>query len=255
MTTDLLEKIRIVLVETSHPGNIGGTARAMKNMGLTRLALVRPHHFPHADATARASGADDILRHAVVCDSLEDAIRDCTLVTGTSARLRSIPWPRLDARDSATRCMTEAPTGNVAVVFGREQSGLSNHELDRCHFLTQIASNPAFSSLNLAAAAQIMCYELRMASVDRHSTAPPEEEDDRPAASSETEGFYHHLEQTLVALEFLDPENPRHLMRRLRRLYIRARPTRREINILRGILTACSNRTKGKGPGIDENPA
>lgn len=252
MKLDALQEVRIVLVGTTHPGNIGATARAMKNMGLSELRLVQPKLFPHAEASARASGADDILAMATVYDRLDEAIQDCALVLGTSARARSIHWPELSIREGARRCIEQAPTGGAALVFGREKAGLSNDELDRCHFLTRIPCNPHFSSLNLAASVQVLSYELRMA-IEEHGGPAPEFEDpdDRPASGGELEHFYAHLQATLVQLQFLDPRNPRHLIRRLRRLYNRARLSHRELNILRGILTACGRRvdtTKDRPP-------
>jgi len=228
--------IRIVLVGTTHPGNIGACARAMKNMGITDLALVAPQHFPHEEATARASGAVDILQDANVVDTLEEAIADCVYVAGASARSRSINWPSMDARDCAARLVQESRQGTVAAVFGPEQSGLSNAHLDHCDTMLTIPTDPGFSSLNLAMAVQVLSYELYAA---RAAARPPEYEPDAPlATSAELEHFYAHLEQVLTDAHFLDPENPRHLMRRLRRLFIRARPDQNELNILRGILTA-----------------
>ena len=227
--------IRIVLVGTTHPGNIGACARAMKNMGVSDLALVRPKYFPHDDATARASGAVDILENAAVVDTLEEAIADCVYVTGASARSRSIDWPSLDAREGAARLVGESRNGPVAAVFGPEKSGLSNADLDHCDTLLTIPTNPDFSSLNLAMAVQVVTYEIRAAQATRR----PEYEADVPLATSgEMERFYDHLERVLRDVEFLDPDNPRHLMRRLRRLFIRARPDQNEVNILRGILAA-----------------
>ena len=228
---------RIVLVNTSHPGNIGATARAMKNMGLEQLCLVSPQHYPSAEATARASGADDLLARASCYASLDEALVDATLVIGASARCRTLPLPLLDPRACAELTMAQADRGRVAVVFGRERTGLSNDELDRCHYLVQIPSNPDYPSLNLAAAVQVIAYELRLAA----GTAALESQGERDYASAgQLEQFYAHLEQTLIELEFLDPENPRQLMRRLRRLFGRARPDQNEINILRGILTAAA---------------
>lgn len=227
--------IRVVLVGTTHPGNIGAVARAMKNMGLDDLALVEPRYFPHDEATARASGADDILERALVVDSLTAAIADCVYVAGASARTRTINWPCLDARDAARRLLTESEHGTVAVAFGPEKAGLSNADLDHCDTLLTIPTNPDFSSLNLAMAVQVVAYEIRAAQADKL----PEYEADAPLATSDDlEHFYVHLERVLTELSFLDPENPRHLMRRLRRLFIRARPDQNEVNILRGILTA-----------------
>lgn len=228
--------IRIVLVGTTHPGNIGAVARAMKNMGLWDLALVAPRYFPHADATARASGAEDLLDAAAVTDSLADALKDCHFVAGASARARTIDWPVLAPRECAERLVAENEHGDVAVVFGPEKSGLTNEDLDRCQVLLSIPCDPAFSSLNLAMAVQIACYELRLARTGQPVTPPPR---DVPLAKSEDlERFYVHLEQVLTASGFLDPDNPRFLMRRLRRLFARAEPDQNEINILRGILAS-----------------
>lgn len=234
--------IRIVLVGTTHPGNIGAVARAIKNMGLSELALVRPRYFPHDEATARASGADDVLAAARVFESLADAIADCVYTIGASARTRAIGWPTLDARDAAARVNAESGNGNVAVVFGPEKTGLENSDLDLCDALLSIPANPDFSSLNLAMAVQVVTYEIRAASADRQ----PEYVADAPlATSAELEHFYAHLERVLTDIGFLDPDNPRHLMRRLRRLFIRARPDQNEVNILRGFLSAI-DRDRGK---------
>ena len=227
--------IRIVLVGTTHPGNIGAVARAMKNMGLDDLALVEPRYFPHDEATARASGAHDLLERAAVHETLADAVADCVYVTGASARSRAINWPCLDARDAAARLTRESAAGTVAAVFGPEKTGLSNSDLDHCDSLLSIPSNPDFSSLNLAMAVQVVTYELRAARAEKL----PEYEPDAPLAKAGAlEHFYTHLEKVLLDVEFLDPDNPRHLMRRLRRLFVRARPDENELNILRGILTA-----------------
>ncbi len=233
----MLSSTRILLLNTSHPGNIGAAARAMKTMGLRELGLVKPKQFPAAEATARASGADDLLARAQVFDSLDDALRGCQLVIGASARARSIPCPILDPRACAGMIAGQGGS-KTAVLFGNEQSGLSNAEMDRCHYLVRIPANPVYSSLNLASAVQIIAYELRMASdaVDGGEMAAQPQA--VPVDSEEMERFYRHLEQVLVELEFLDPGNPRQLMRRLRRLYNRAGPDANEMNILRGILTA-----------------
>ena len=234
--------IRIVLVGTTHPGNIGAVARAMKNMGLTELSLVNPKYFPHEEATARASGASDVLDRAVVVDSLEKALADCIYVAGASARSRTINWPSMGPRDCALRMMQEAEHGKVAAVFGPEKSGLSNDDLDLCHTLLTIPTDPGFSSLNLAMAVQVLTYELRVASM--LDEGPVFEVEAPPASGEEMEHFYKHLEKVLLDIGFMDPENPRHLMRRMRRLYIRARPDKNEINILRGILTAIDRTRK-----------
>ena len=240
----MLSNIRVALLNTSHPGNIGATARAMKTMGLTDLWLLNPLHFPDAEASARASGADDLLAWTQVRQQLDDLLEDCRLVVGVSARTRSIPCPVLSPRECASRVREESEQGRVAVLFGCEQSGLSNAEIDRCHYLVRIPASPVYASLNLAAAVQVIAYELFVA----HVTKEPKEIDCSPehvpVSAGEMERFYEHLEATLVQLEFLDPVNPRHLMRRLRRLYNRARPDENEINILRGILTAAQQADK-----------
>lgn len=208
----------------------------MKNMGLADLALVAPRTFPHKDATARASGAVDVLRNATVTATLDDAIADCIYRVGASARSRTINWPTLEPRECAARLIEESKAGPVAAVFGAEKYGLTNAHLDRCDALLTIPTNPDFSSLNLAMAVQVLAYELRAAGTDRDV---PEYEADAPLATSDDmKHFYTHLEKVLLDIRFLDPENPRHLMRRLRRLFIRARPDHNEVNILRGILTA-----------------
>jgi tRNA (cytidine32/uridine32-2'-O)-methyltransferase len=233
-----LHNIRVVLVETSHPGNIGAAARAMKTMGLGRLYLVRPKVYPHAEATARASGAGDVLARAVVCASLDDALGDVQLVIGTSARARTLEPPRLDPRACAAKVGAAAVASEAALLFGRERTGLTNAELDRCHYVTTIPCNPNYCSLNLAAAVQVIAYELMLAAGPPGQHAEPAQDAEPWATAREIELFYRHLEDTLIALAFLDPANPRHLMRRLRRLFNRTRLSAREVNILRGILTA-----------------
>lgn len=235
--------IRIVLVETSHPGNIGAAARAMKTMCLTDLVLVNPAEFPHPDAAARASGAADLLERARVAASLDEALAGCTLVAGTSARRRGIGPPELAPRDCAARLATGAQQQGVALVFGRERTGLTNEELGRCHLLVNIPANPAYASLNLAAAVQVLCYELMLA---RHE-APAAAGSETPLATAdEMERFYEHLESAALETGFLDPANPKHLMRRLRRLFNRAQPDQNEINILRGLLAALQGVRPGR---------
>ena len=250
----MLENIRVVLVNTSHPGNIGGAARAMKNMGLSRLVLVDPQDFPSSDAVARASGATDILDTAQVVETLEQALVGCSLVLGTSARDRRIPWPLLDPREcGVTTCEQVMQGGEVALVFGREYAGLTNEELQRCHFHVHIPSNPEFSSLNLAAAVQVLVYEVRMAwlAAQNKPTKTPKLEttaiqSSQPVTADELESFYAHLEQALVEIGFLDPAKPRHLMSRLRRLYGRSTVSKLEMNILRGILTETIKAARGQ---------
>ncbi len=235
-SVEVLGNVNIVLVGTTHPGNIGAAARAMKTMGLSSLVLVSPKLFPHVDATARASGADDILYRAKVVDSLRDAVGSSGLVLGTSTRVRSLDWPEYPPAAAAAKLIEAARAGSVSVVFGREHSGLTNAELDVCQAMLRIPAEPDFSSLNLASAVQILAYELRNAL----NLAPPDGEREmrqRPS-SDELEGFYSHLEQALVDIGYMDPEQPKRLRRRLRRLFSRAQPDRPEINILRGILTA-----------------
>lgn len=242
-----LTRIRIVLVEPSHPGNIGAAARAMKTMGLGRLYLVSPEQYPHAEATARASGADDVLAKAVVCDDLDIALNGTTLVFGTSARARNLEWPTIPPRAAAEAVIRE-PAGEVALLFGRERSGLTNEELERCHYRVHIPANPNYSSLNLASAVQILCYELALAA-DHDADAPPIRETTGEVGESfadqiDVERFYVHLEQALVEIDFLDPENPRQLMRRLKRLFNRTRLLHTEVNLLRGILTAAQRQAR-----------
>lgn len=233
----MLSNIRIVLVNTSHPGNIGSAARAMKTMGLNHLYLVAPQFFPHAKAIEMASGAVDVLEKAVVVNTVEEAIADCSLVAGTSARVRTIPWPLVTGRQFASHAIQEAVNKNVAIIFGREQSGLTNEELQRCHFQIQIPTHPDYSSLNLAASVQVVAYELRIASLS--ATEMLFEEWDYPfATAKEMTGFYEHLQKVLIDIKFLNPAAPRKLMTRLRRLFQRARPDVMDINILRGILGA-----------------
>ena len=230
--------IRIVMVETSHPGNIGAAARAMKNMSLDRLYLVRPHHFPNGEATARASGAGDVLEAATVCDTLQQALAGCSMVVGASARsLRSLPWPQLDARATAELVAEQEPVTEVALVFGREHSGLTNEELGLCNYLLHIPTNTEFSSLNVASAVQVVSYELMMARSGEWQ-APLSTNEDEVALAEEVEGLIKHLENTMVAVGFLDPANPGRLMQRMRRLFNRARIEKNEVNILRGVLSA-----------------
>lgn len=239
----MLSRCRIVLVETSHPGNIGAAARAMKTMGLRELYLVQPGRYPSADATARASGANDVLADARIVTRLEDALNDCTLVLGTSARLRSLRWPIINPREAAQLAVRQAGDQKLALVFGRERSGLTNEELSLCHQLIHIPVDRAYQSLNLAAAVQVVTYELRMKFADTKPEQTPEP-GESPAPAEVMGGFYKHLEETLLGVGYLNPDNPRHLMPRLRRLFHRARPTLNEINIMRGILKAFNSANK-----------
>ncbi|MEQ6342794.1 MAG: RNA methyltransferase [Gammaproteobacteria bacterium] len=238
----MLANIRVVLVNTSHPGNIGAAARAMKTMRLEKLYLVQPEKFPCAEATARASGADDILAAAHVCDTLDAALAGCSIVFGASARLRTIAWPQVGPRECARLAVAESAGGEVALVFGREDSGLTNAELERCHYLVQIPSNPAYPSLNLASAVQVMAYEAMMAydmgAVDDASLVCVPGEYMERVTADEMAQFYEHLRQTMIDIEFFDPAKPRRLMRRMHRMFNRIQLDRNEYNILRGILTA-----------------
>jgi len=228
--------VRIILVGTTHSGNIGAAARAMKNMGLHDLVLVRPRAFPHEDANARASGSEDILQAARVVGDLQEALKDCIYVAGASARSRTIGWPSMAPRQCAARLLRESRHGTVAAVFGPEKSGLTNDDLDLCNTLLTIPTTPGFSSLNLAMAVQVLSYELRVADCDavENDYAP----ESPLATGEELENFYAHLESVLIHSGFLDPDRPRHLIRRVRRLLIRAEPDQSEINILRGILSS-----------------
>lgn len=238
-----LQSIRIVLVETSHPGNIGGVARAMKNMGLSQLYLVMPKEFPSERAEWRASNALDVLQSAFVVDSLDEAVADCGLVIGTSARERRIPWPLVTPRECADRSYHESSTHPVAIVFGREDRGLTNEELHKCNYHVHIPSNPDYSSLNLAAAVQVIAYELRITclNIQQGKVIHFDDWDMPPAKSAALEHYYEHLQETLEKIGFLEADNPRQTMTRLRRLYSRVRLDEMELNILRGVLTAMQN--------------
>lgn len=234
-TLDLLARIRVVLSHTTHPGNIGAAARAMKTMGLSQLVLVNPKSFPDAQATAMASGADDVLAKARVCALLDEALVGTRCAVAVTARRRDLSHPAADAHDAAAALVNEAGQGDVALVFGTEMSGLSNEDVLKCQRLAHIDANPEYSSLNLAAAVQVMTYELRRAAI---GGVKLEGERFEAAAFEDIEGFYAHLEQSLIASGFLDPVQPKRLMERLRRLFGRTRLEKEEVNILRGILTA-----------------
>ncbi|HEX7047574.1 MAG TPA: tRNA (cytosine(32)/uridine(32)-2'-O)-methyltransferase TrmJ [Gammaproteobacteria bacterium] len=251
---DRLDRIRIVLVETTHPGNIGAAARAMKTMGLADLRLVNPKHFPDPEAEARASGAEDILAAARVESTLDDAVADCVRVIATSARPRKLAWPELDPRECGEAMLGATTNGPVALVFGRERTGLTNSELDRCSDVVTIPANPEYSSLNLGAAVQVLSYEIRMAAL-AGQVQDAREPEAPPATHGELERLYSHLEAVLDSREFLDRHNPEHLMRRLRRLYSRARLDQNEVQILRGMLTALApDAPRGKSGGTAEKP-
>lgn len=235
----MLENIRIVLVNTSHTGNIGSVARAMKTMGLSQLTLVNPVQRPDSHASALAAGATDILQQAVIVDTLSEAIDDCGLVIGTSARNRTLDWPLLGPREAAGQLLRESGNYQVALVFGRESSGLTNEELQQCTHHVHIPSNPDYSSLNLAMAVQTLAYEVRMQWLEAQQAESPglESEVEYPLAE-DLERFYVHLEQTLTDTGFIIKQHPGQVMAKLRRLFTRARPEVNEINILRGILAS-----------------
>lgn len=248
MEEALAGAIRIVLVQPTHPGNIGAVARAMKAMGLADLRLVRPARFPSAEATARAAGADDVLYEARICATLPAALEGCGWVAATSARPRRIGWPELSPRACARRAVEEAARAGVALVFGREHAGLTNEELDHCQAVVRIPTAPGFASLNLAAAVQVLAYEVRLAAAGAPAPARARAVE-APVTAEHMEGFYAQLEQTLVDIGYLDPAQPRRLMRRLRRLFGRTRPDRTELDILRGILNAAQRTSRGRGGG------
>ena len=252
----MFENIRVVMVHTSHPGNIGAAARAIKTMGLSRLVLVSPQQYPDQKAIWRAAGSVDILEQAQVVETLAEAVEGCSMVVGASARQRRIPWPVLDSRQGGEVIAKQSMTEEVAIIFGREDRGLTNEELQQCNYHIEIPANEDYGVLNVASAVQIICYEIRMSllSLSQNKEKGPENPaqsrldpkmpinpvrwDERLATSGEMEHFFNHLETTLTQLDFHEPENPRQLLTRLRRLFMRARLDHLEINILRGAMTA-----------------
>lgn len=244
----MLQNIRIVLVETSHTGNMGSVARAMKTMGLTNLYLVNPLVKPDSQAISLAAGASDVIGDAKIVDSLDEAIAGCSLVVGTSARSRSLPWPMLDARECGVKSVEESQQAPVALVFGRERVGLTNDELQKCHYHVAIQANPEYSSLNLAMAVQIIAYEVRMAwlQAQEQASPPPQYEESPYPLVDDLERFYQHMEQMMLNSGFIREANPGQVMSKLRRLYTRARPERDELNILRGILSSFEKRKSDK---------
>jgi tRNA (cytidine32/uridine32-2'-O)-methyltransferase len=252
-----LARIRVVLVEPSHPGNIGGAARALKTMGLAQLALVQPRRFPDPQAEWRAAGAQDVLDAATVHDSLAAAIADCHWVVGTGMLARRIPWPVRDATDAAAEILALPVEVRVAIVFGRETSGLTNDELQHCHCHLQIPANPEYGSLNLAMAVQVVAYEIYRQSQLRPAEAEPVPWDRPLATTSHVDGLLQHLESALVASRFLDPRNPGQTMTRLRRLFTRVALDETEVQILRGMLTALAPDAPpapGAGPSANSGP-
>ncbi|WP_223668968.1 RNA methyltransferase [Kangiella shandongensis] len=247
----LLQQIKIVLCQTSHPGNIGAAARAMKTMGLQQLVLVQPKEFPSQEALARSSGALDILDNAQVVSSLQEAVEDCRLVIGTSSRSRTLPWPMVEPREIKNIIEKEPSALPMAIVFGRESSGLLNEELQLCHYHVNIPANPDYMSLNLAAAVQVICYECRLLALQQesslHSGAEVDSEADdseRKATIQQTEGLYQHLENVMIETGFFDPQEPKLLPARLHRLLAKAQLTEAEVNILRGFLASMNKHIK-----------
>ena len=244
----MLNRICVVMVNTTHSGNIGAAARAMKNMGLSRLLLVDPIASIDEEAIQRSSRAEDILHNAEIHPTLEGAIAGCGLVVGTSARSRSVPWPLMTPRQCGDRAAQAAAAGNdIALVFGRESRGLTNEELHLCNAHVHIPTDENFSSLNVAQAIQVMAYEMRLALTEVENAESEQRwgvDWDYPMAThDQLNGMLQHMEQTLVEIGFLDPNTPKQLMTRVRRLFQRAAPDRMEINILRGMLAAIQRRT------------
>lgn len=240
----MLDKVRIVLVNTSDCRNIGSAARAMKTMGLSQLILVNPIEMPNGQAQALAAGATDVLANAKVVGTLEEAIEDCGLVVGTSARSRTLPWPMLEPRGCGEKLITEACKYPVALVFGRESSGLTNDELQLCHFHVQIPANPDYSSLNLAMAVQTLSYEVRTSYLIHQNKPFEMTEDEEYPIAEETERLYEHFEKALKATGFIVPSHPGLVMTKLRRLFNRARPDVKEVKMLRGILASVERAAK-----------
>lgn len=229
-----LNAIRIILVGTTHPGNIGSTARAMKTMGLGRLYLVSPLLFPDSMATAMAVGADDLLEQAVVVQSLDDALTGCQLIFASSARRRDLAIPCVTPVGCTELIANVDPSVEIAIIFGPERIGLTNEELLRCHYHIQIPTNPQFSSLNLGQAVQIIAYELRTKLLDSNPVVDIKQ--DQLATTDEVERFYTHLDEVLLEIDFLKPKNPGRVRQRLRRLFNRVGLEVMEVNMLRGIL-------------------
>lgn len=257
----LLDSIKIVLCQTSHPGNIGAAARAMKTMGLKHLVLVKPKDFPSEEAMVRSSGALDVLENAQVVDTVEEALKDCRLVIGTSSRNRALPWPLIEPREMGELIQQQKEARPVAIMFGRESTGLLNEELQLCHYHVNIPANPEYMSLNLASAVQLIAYEVRLASKitvgsaeqDSHSvdaepgcnpsySAQADSEQDKDseqlASFEEVDGLYNHLESAMNKTDFYNPEQPKLLPARIRRILAKARLNKGEVNILRGFLSS-----------------
>ena len=247
-------RIRIVLVGTQHPGNIGSAARAMKTMGLSRLVLVAPERAPDAESRALAAGADDVLAGAVTTGTLAEAVADCRLVLGCTARSRRVPLDELAPGEAAARTVAAAADGaDAALVFGRERTGLDNDELQLCHAAVHIPADPAYSSLNLAAAVQVLAYETRLAllaGTPGQAASGEGAVEPGQATHAELEGFFAQLAETLEAIDFHKGRAPASALRKLRRLYLRAAPTAAEVRLLRGVLADAQRmaRLAGQNP-------
>jgi tRNA (cytidine32/uridine32-2'-O)-methyltransferase len=251
---DLAARIRYVLVRTSHPGNIGSAARAIRTMGFARLELVMPHRFPDPEASALAAGADEVLAGAGIHADLVDSLAGTSLALGLSARRRGVNLPEISPREAAQQVLAAATRGEqVALVFGNERTGLENEELARCHAMVRIPSVDDFSSLNLSQAVQVMAYEVRLAMLGDDVPAPPPAHDEPPADAAQMEQFYLHLAKTLDDIEFHKGREPTTIMLRLRKLFQRAQPDERELRVLHGILAdaqrmaAIANGRVGRG--------
>jgi tRNA (cytidine32/uridine32-2'-O)-methyltransferase len=242
----MLSNVKVVLVGTSHSGNIGSAARAMKVMGLSEMVLVDPQCEVDAQAVALAAGASEIALNARIVSSLEEAVEDCGLVVGSSARSRTLEWPMLEPRECGEKFAVEGQKHPVALVFGRERTGLTNEELQTCHYHVCIPANPEYSSLNLAMAVQTLCYEIRVAHLNQvQSQYSPQAEEEYPR-HKELEMFYEHLEKVMIETQFISEAQPGQVMNKLRRLFNRARPEAQELNILRGVLTAVGKGLQNK---------
>lgn len=242
---DRLQNIRFALINTSHAGNIGATARAMKVMGLEQLHLINPSDYPSAEATARASGADDVLYHAGVHDSLDDAIKPCTLVFGTSARNRGMDIPVIDLTEAVNIMLDAAVSQQVALLFGKERYGMTNEEMQRCHYLVKFAANPKYSSLNLAAAVQVAAYEIRKQCIEKSIEKEVSDIDEVPFADAEKmASFYDHLFGIMKDVDFMQEQNSKSLEEKLRMMFNRLRIEKHEMDILRGFLSAVNKKIK-----------
>jgi tRNA (cytidine32/uridine32-2'-O)-methyltransferase len=235
ISSDVGPDIRFVLVRTSHPGNIGAAARAIRTMGFARLGLVAPHKFPHPDAVAMASGANGVLDDAAITPTLVEAVADCTLVLGCTARARAVQLEELSPREAAARALAASAHGPVALVFGNERTGLENDELMSCHAAVRIPSVEDFPSLNLAQAVQVLAYELRLAMLEQAPSAVPESKSDPAATTEQLEYMFEHLAQMLDDIDFHKGRSPVTIMKRLRRLFLRTQLEQREVRIMRGI--------------------